>query len=637
MCDYDQNRLWANKISELLENSDSAQIMELFIKLEDTWTLDEEIDKLISKIKINFKIESKEIDEIDVNIIELEKSKIFWELTGVYKKFKQNHDINENDYQKRWDNIFEKFYYSERLLRTIYILNRSNVENYEYKLNEDSSFLFKFVPIDYEKNSMYHNLLLYLIEELNESELARYNETLYKKIKTKKGQDTYAWEPYLKIKNWIMEKCNRKIKFDQWKNMNSGNNLKQAVDYFMDCPQDELLVLEKDRHVFSFKNGVFITKINKGTDEDPIWSTKFIKYGKEAKKSEYLNSKTVASKYFDIDFNDYPEILNENWFDIINFCPTFKKILDYQEFTPEVQKMLCVFMGKNAFDIGEIEKWQAIMYLLGMGGAGKSTILTKILQKWYEEDDVGIIPNNIEKQYGLKPHIKKKMVLAPEMQGDCKLEQTDWQLIVEGGKNSFAEKYKNAESEYWKVPMAMAGNTLIKYKNQGDQTSRRTVVFNFWKKVMDVDPSLDAKLEKEIPIIMKMCITGYLHTVNINKCVGIWKILPEYFHEQKDEMEQTTNSLKHFLRSGKVILGIDKYVPEKVFKQAFNDHCRENNMIKETWNADYFSNTFSSNSIIVKKSQRKKYPPKIGDTVHGTYFLGVDLINENDSDDDEVG
>ena len=47
----------------------------------------------------------------------------------------------------------------------------------------------------------------------------------------------------------------------------------------------------------------------------------------------------------------------------------------------------------------------------------------------------------------------------------------------------------------------------------------------------------------EIPLIMKMCISGYLNTVNKN-VKGIWKILTLYFHEQKDEMEQTTNGLK---------------------------------------------------------------------------------------------
>ena len=645
MTDFESNRLWANNISENIENCNKQDIIKYFEKLENNWSWnnlnDNNISNILYKILNIFNIE--DIDNIDVNYIDLEYKKIYWELSGVYKKFKKLVNINEDDYQLRWDKIFEKFYYSEKYLKSVYLLNRIKLENYNYSLNEDPSYLFKFTPIDYEKNSSYHNLLLYLIEELNNSDLARYNDTLYKKIKTKEGYETYAWEPHQKIKKWIMEKCDRKIKFDQWKNMNSGQNIKSAVEYFMECPQDELLELEKDRHIFSFRNGIFITKINKGSDEIPYWSTLFVKYGKEASSCEYLTKNSVSSKYFDNDFNDFEELDDDQWFDIIEHCPNFKKILDFQEFPIEVQKMLCVFMGKCGFEIGEIENWQALPYLLGMGGAGKSTVLTKILQKWYEEDDVGIIPNNIEKQYGLKPHIKKKLCLAPEMQGDCKLEQTDWQLLVEGGKNSFAEKYKNAESEYWKVPMAMAGNTLIgskTYNNQGDQTSRRTVVFNFWKKVLDTDTQLEKKLEREIPIIMKLCITGYLYTVNKNIGKGIWKILPPYFHEQKDEMEQTTNGLKNFLKSGKVVLCSSKYIPEKIFKQAFNDHCRENDIRKEAWNADYYSNTFSTLNILVKKSARKKYPAKYGETINGTFFIGVDL-NDNDdnnlSDTEEVG
>ena len=74
--------------------------------------------------------------------------------------------------------------------------------------------------------------------------------------------------------------------------------------------------------------------------------------------------------------------------------------------------------------------------------------------------------------------------------------------------------------------------------------SRRTVVWNFWKKVVDTDTHLERKLDKEIPIIMKLCITGYLNAVNKYGDKGIWKILPEYFHEKKDDMEQTTNALQ---------------------------------------------------------------------------------------------
>ena len=644
--DFEKNREWANHINETLEHSTPSSIITYFENLEKKWKLDNNITESFNKIANNFNISS--LNDIDINYIETEKNKIIWEILGVQNKFKKlisfddEDEDQQNNYKLRWEKLLEKIYYAERLIRTHYLLNQTDKQHYSYELNEDTSALFKFVPITYEKNTPFQNLLLFLLEELSEAEYAKYGDspttcTLYKKIKTKirgKTYDTYAWEPHMKIKQFIHEKCKRSCgKFDQWKNLTAGSsNLKQAIEYMLDCPDDELLKLVKDRHIFSFKNGVYLTKVNIGTEESPKWGTKFVPFGE---KSEYLNSKTVASKYFNYNFNDFPDINEDSWFDIMDHCPNFKKILDYQEFPKEVQLWICIFMGKCAFDIGEMENWQIIMYLLGAGNAGKSTLLTKILQKWYEEDDVGIIPNNIEKQYGLKPHINKFLVLAPEMQGDCKLEQTDWQLMCEGGKNSFAQKYKDAESEYWKVPMAMAGNSLIKYKNMGGQVSRRTAVVNFAKKVIDVDQNLDKKLDKEIPIIMKLCITGYLWAVNKYGDKGIWKILPNYFHENKNEMDQTTNILEHFIKSDKIIIDPDKYIPEKVFKQAFNEHCRENNLGKEQWSFDFYSTTFSNNSIIVKKNTKRKYPPKIGEFITGTYFIGVDireLDNDNDND-----
>ena len=638
--DFEKNREWANSITEKLEHSDPSSIIKYFEILEKKWTLDKDIINSFKKISDNFNIKS--VNDIDINFIETEKNKIIWEILGVQNKFKKLIKIDENldeeqinEYKIRWEKLLEKIYYSERLLRTHYLLNQTNKQHYSYELNEDTSALFKFIPISYEKNTSYQNLLLFLLEELSEAEYAKYNDSLYKKIKTKVNgvvYDTFAWEPHMKIKQFIHDKCRRSFgKFDQWKNLTAGsNNLKQAIEYLLECPDDELLKLTKDRHIFSFKNGVFITKVPKENVDKKEWTTKFIPYGT---KSEYLTQKTVASKYFDYNFNDFPDIAEDSWFDIMKHCPNLKKILDYQEFPEEVQKWICIFMGKCAFDIGELDNWQILMYLLGAGNAGKSTLLTKILQKWYDEDDVGIIPNNIEKQYGLKPHINKFLVLAPEMQGDCKLEQTDWQLMCEGGKNSFAQKYKDAESEYWKVPMAMAGNSLIKYKNMGGQVSRRTAVANFAKVVKDVDQNLDKKLEKEIPTIMKMCISGYLWAVNKYGDKGIWKILPQYFHENKNEMDQTTNILEHFIKSDKVEIDKDKFIPEKIFKQAFNEHCRENNLGKEQWSFDFYTTTFSNNSIIVKKNTKRKYPPKTGDYISGTYFMGVDIKHTGEDND----
>ena len=85
-----------------------------------------------------------------------------------------------------------------------------------------------------------------------------------------------------------------------------------------------------------------------------------------------------------------------------------------------------------------------------MAGAGKSTIIEKIIAKFYEDEDVKLLSNNIEKKFGLKPLTTAKLVIAPEIQADCSLEQTEWQLLTEGGTITPAEKNKNAETVKWK-------------------------------------------------------------------------------------------------------------------------------------------------------------------------------------------
>jgi hypothetical protein len=272
--DFEKNREWANNINEKLEHSDPSSIIEYFHKLESIWNLKNDISDRFLQISNNFNINS--LEDVDINFIETEKNKIIWEILGVQNKFKKlvrfdnsedtDNTEDKNNYRFRWEKLLEKIFYSERLLRTHYLLNQTDKPHYSYELNEDTSALFKFIPISYEKNTSFQNLLLFLLEELSEAEYAKYNDSLYKKIKTKVNgifHDTYAWEPHMKIKQYIHDKCRRSFgKFDQWKNLTAGsNNLKQAIEYLVDCPDDELLKLVKDRHIFSYKNGIIVLSL----------------------------------------------------------------------------------------------------------------------------------------------------------------------------------------------------------------------------------------------------------------------------------------------------------------------------------------------------------------------------------------
>lgn len=626
MTDFEQNREWVNKLTVKIEEANEQEIFTYLEELENKWKIQktDNFNLLFSQILTNFKI--NDLNDIDVETITMEKDKILWELTGVHSKFVKFYD---NEFDNRWNNLYENFYYSEKLLRTYYILYRMSDESYEHSLNEDNDSLFKFTPIDTAKNTAYQNLLLFIFGQIKEHEYARYQDSLYTKIIIN-GKFTHAWKKVETIKNFIMKACNMRLNFEQWKNSTAGgnNNIKSAEQYLIDYVGPELQVLNKNRHVHSFRNGVFISKI---VDENKNYSTIFIPHGE---KSEHLDSNTVASKYFDQDFNNYDELEEDNWFEIIKDCPIFKSILDYQKFSKEVQKWLCIFIGKNLFEINEVDKWAVVCYLLGIAGSGKSTIIEKIIAKFYEEEDVKLLSNNIEKKFGLKPLTTAKIVIAPEIQADCSLEQTEWQLLTEGGTITPAEKNKNAETVRWKPPVTMAGNSVPAYKNNCGQTSRRTVIFKFWRKVIETDTFLEEKLQEEIGKIIKMCSTGYLNVNNKHKFKGIWKILPKYFHENQDEMDENTNTLLNFLKSSKVIVSDKVYIPEKVFKQAFNEHCRENSLPKTQFTADFYSGPFSNFNITVAKRSRKKYPINTDYFVHGTYFIGVDIVNDNTEEQD---
>jgi hypothetical protein len=81
--------------------------------------------------------------------------------------------------------------------------------------------------------------------------------------------------------------------------------------------------------------------------------------------------------------------------------PYFDSILKYQKFEDEVCNWAYVMGGRLCFDVGELDGWQVIPFFKGIARSGKSTLITKVFKKFYENEDVGTLSNNIEKKFGL--------------------------------------------------------------------------------------------------------------------------------------------------------------------------------------------------------------------------------------------
>ena len=157
------------------------------------------------------------------------------------------------------------------------------------------------------------------------------------------------------------------------------------------------------------------------------------------------------------------------------------------------------------------------------------------------------------------------------------------------------------------------------------------VVAKFSKKVSDKDSELDSKLNVELPKIIKKAASAYLGALQEFKGKDFWSSLPKYFRDTQQDMAQSTHALEHFISSGKVVIGDEYYCREKVFVQAFNEHCKECNLERHKFTTDYYLGVFGNYSLSIKKNIKMKYPNSpSGRNYQGSFIFGIDLQNDSD-------
>lgn len=513
-----------------------------------------------------------------------------------------------------------------------YLFLENTMAEEKFVLTDSDLELYRFVPMDYSDMKPYQKLLIYLLQQLSHHKYKRYQGDCYKQYTTQEGNDSHYWKKAMTIKQFINNVCKKEINPTMWKYLTSAkDNLKAAEQYLVDYIGIEFEELNRDRHVFSFRDGIFIIK---NMDEEENYYTEWIPYG-----TKHIGESVIACKYYDEPFNHS----QDDWFKIVcDNCPNFKGIMDYQEWSEEVQKWLCIMIGRNLFDIGELDEWQVMAYLLGQAGTGKSTIITKIVKNLYESCDVGVLSNNIEKKFGLGALEDKIMFVGPEIKGNLSMEQSEFQSIISGEDVQVATKHKTAKSIIWKVPGIFGGNEVPCYTDNSGSISRRLIVFKFDKKVKKGDTRLGKKLLKELKYILQGCSKGYLYAINTYGEKDIWSCVPEYFRKTKESMAENTNALTNFLKSEKIRFGEGLYVREKIFIQRFNEHCISNNLGVNKWCEDYYLGPFQMVDVTVERSAKYRYPNvEGGRKFSGTFFMGLDVVDESeaefDSQDPEHG
>lgn len=471
---------------------------------------------------------------------------------------------------------------------------------------------------DVENFNPLQKCLVFTFDELYKSGYRRYKGHCCEEITTAEGYKTRAWYPKFPIERFVYSIARRDYMFTNWKNFTSkGSIARDVIDNLSKCEDAQFPEIKKRRHVWSFKNGVFVGK--EWIPDRGVYDCRFYPY--DSKEFACLDPTIISCKYFDQRFDDYSHL--ERWQDIPT--PNFDTVLKYQKFEDEVCNWAYVMGGRLCYDIGELDSWQIIPFFKGIARSGKSTLITKVFKKFYESEDVGVLANNIEKKFGLSAIKDNFMFIAPEIKADLGLEQAEFQSIVSGEDVSIAVKNKTAVSIEWNVPGVLGGNEVPNWKDNSGSILRRILPWNFTKQVREADPQLDEKLNKELPVILLKCVRAYLDYSNRYRNRDIWNVVPSYFKLIQKQVAMVASTLTNFMESTLITYGDDLFVPQTIFVQVFNQHCTANNLGKPKFNQDFYAGPFSSRDIEVREEvvtyKGRVYPRQ-------PIVFGLDVIEE---------
>lgn len=539
------------------------------------------------------------------------------EICNVYYQGSMSGLFKDTNSEIRCHNVMHYNYYANMALHCLHRMKLIREEAGRIIPMESSSFpkvpgLALFAPIEEDELNGFQKLLVFLLNIAHMKQYRKYNGDCYVSRYTD-GHYTYAWERVCSLKEFVYQSACKERYPEIWKHLtNNRSNASAAAEYLVHCQDYQLPDLVKDRHVFSFRNGVYLAK------QDMFW-----KHGSTSK----LPMGIVACKYFDLEF-DTEEY--DDWYSIPT--PNLQSIMEYQEWPAEVCRWMYIFIGRMIYEISELDSWQVIPFLKGAAGSGKSTIVLKVCANLFDKPDVGVLSNNIERKFGLSAFCDKYLFVAPEIKSDLQMEQAEFQSMVSGEDIQINIKNQKAQSIEWRVPGVLAGNEVPSWVDNSGSISRRTILFAFEKMVQNGDMELGQKIEAEMANIIRKCNMGYLDAVRKYAKNNIWNHLPPYFKKTRADMEADTNALEHFLNSPKVTVSPQSYCRYDTFVAAFNAYCIENNFKKIKLTKDNLRIPFYKRNI-TEATDTRKYPPNKGEPMHGKWVIGIDLTSDGYSDD----
>jgi hypothetical protein len=686
--DDDEHACQGNERQEAARNADGlsfkkaseqtiTEALEAYEALRERWMLDEvnqlgDWDRGLRLAKANF----KKVDFVQISDVELETSysELQFEIDTVFASINIHQRTIGMDQAKmlkiELTKMKEQCFATYELILAMFKQRTSCMS--EEVVNGHLVRKTRLENLDPKQE-----LLVQLYEAASLHEYRKHRGKLYKPVYTPKiihknskgevikiegGYKTHYYKEETDVVEFVKRSCDRQLMEKHWKFVTASRRSTKAIisdltDTLLLLNDHQLPEVVRDRHKFSFKNGIYMTRCMT-TDEKtgkPKVVSRFFPYTDESIKT--VNTKYVSAKYFDTDFQWYPD--EEDYINIPT--PVIDTILKYQYgHSPdyeEIYRSAFMDMGRMLFSRGDLDNWQYMVHWLGIAGTGKSIITEHTVKNFYEPANRIEIDNSIEKQFGLGMAVKDKIkdnqifiTTSGELDAKCQLELPMALKMCDGSEIMAA--IKNGEQIIFTYPshwMAAENEYPASWKDTAGQVQRRMKMYEFCRRVKRKDKitNLNDRVQQELPHIIQKATKAYLYFTNKYGKYGSnsdWlSFCPKYFLQTQDNLVNNANYLRSYiLESNRVLIHSSLFVSEEDLYQDYRELCK-----LRGWRSDIRNKTIVYETIIqelndtndlsleYRKCSHLVYEGKMQHN-NQYYFFGIGLSSHISEEEREV-
>ena len=382
----------------------------------------------------------------------------------------------------------------------------------------------------------HQKLLEFVLQRAGDLRLRRAGTDMFEPHCLEDGTPTQFYRFYMDTRQFVMSAVTPMSRYaEQYCALTLHPSTASFVTTFLsEIPDPRVPQLVVNRHLFSFRNGIFDARTGR------------LHAYRDATFTD------VTAKFFDTTID--PHHLTCAPMDVPT--PHFDKILTDQQLDHRTKFWMYAMCGRAFHNVGSMDDWQVCMFIRGVAGSGKSTIL-KVMKQMYEESNVGSLMSDGQPTFADEHLFDKFMVVAMDLDREVQISGTRMNSMISGEGLSVNRKHKIALNCEWTAPLLMASNSQPPFKDTAGNIVRRFVIFLFNHPIRYSDPQLFAKLKREVPVLVVKMARVYLEAVAEYGTRGLWElgVLPPLIHDARRQYLVTTNPLSAFLESDWVEFG----------------------------------------------------------------------------------